>query len=164
MKHPVARTHNGVKVYVDLVKSQAAAHIAAQPHLLGLVKEVLQQTNVTTDEMRIEQHMGRDIGYDYVTETTDKDTVFYAQLVHQDTFIPFVKNGKPHSSPYLTIIVQRDDEGAYELYDTWVGRLSPPLPGSSEETPASRPYWANHAHVFDRQPLQLRTVTKICPY
>ena len=39
-----------------------------------------------------------------------------------------------------------------------------PRPGSADETPESKPYWLNHALIFDNQPLQLQTLTKECPY
>jgi hypothetical protein len=164
MKHPIAQTHNGVAVYVNLIQSPAALHISAQPHLLALVKETLQQTNLKVSDIRIEQDMGRDIGYDYVTETGENDGVFYAQLLRENTFTRFVKNGKPNATHYLSMILHRDDDGEYELRDTWIGRLSPPLPGDNQETQDSRTYWDSHALIFDRQPLQLRSVTKVCPY
>jgi hypothetical protein len=164
MKHAIAQTRNGAEVYVNLVRSPAAAHIAAQPYLLGLVKEALAPSSLKANIVSIEQDMGRDIGYDFVAETKDGDAVFYAQLVHQETFTRFVKNTKPRATHYLTMVLKRDDEGQYELDDTWVGRLSPPLPGSYNETQDSKSYWSTHAYIFDRQPLQLRTVTRVCPY
>lgn len=164
MKHPVTQTHNGVMVYVDLVQSPAAAHIASQPHLLGLVREALARRNLNTAEIRMEQDMGRPIGYDFVAPTTENDTVFYAQLLRQSTYTRFVKKGEPLATSYLTIILKRDDSGAYELRDTWIGHLSPPLPGATNEAQDSKSYWSSHAHIFDKQPLQLRSVTKVCPY
>lgn len=164
MKHTVALTRNGIPVYVDLVRSQAAIHIARQPRLLGLVKEALEKISARTREISIEQDMGRTIGYNFVVETTDKDTVLYAQCVRDTTYTRFVKNGKPKLTRFLTIVLRHDEDGNYELHDTWIGRLSPPRPGSTQETEGSKEYWANHAFVLDGQPLQLSTVTKVCPY
>lgn len=164
MKHIIAQTHNGFVVYTDLIKSPAAAHISAQPHLLGLVKEALVRTNINSKSVRMEQDMGRDIGYDYVAKTTADDTVFYAQLLKSDIYTSFIKNGKPAATRYLTIIMQKDVNGEYELHDTWIGRLNPPLPGSEDETDASKTYWDNHARIFDKQPLKMSTITKVSPY
>jgi len=165
MKHPITRTRNGNAVYVDLVQSQAATHIAQQPRLFGLVREALQEITAEGPEMRIEKDMGRSIGYNFVVETTEKDTVMYAQFVRDNIYTRFVKNGKPLTTQYLTMILHRDDEDNYELHDTWVGRLSPPRPGSKDENTDSKPYWENHAFILEtQQSLQLRTLTKECPY
>jgi hypothetical protein len=164
MKHPIGTTQNGIAVYVDLVKSRAATHIAQQPHLLGLVKELIEQTTTTASELHIEQDMGRTIGYNVVVETSEKDTVVYARLVRDEVYTRFVKNGKPLTTQYLTIILQLDDENNYELHDTWIGRLNPPRPGSDNENAESKPYWENHAFVLEGQAVQLATATKECPY
>jgi hypothetical protein len=165
MKHPIAHTKNGIPVYVDLIHSQAASHIAQQPRLLELVKEALKKASARGAEVSIEQDMGRAIGYNFVVETTDKDTVVYAQLMRETIYTRFVKNGKPAPTNYLTLVLRyNDDEGGYELHDTWIGHISPPRPGSENETESSKPYWATHAFVLDGQPLQLRTVTRDCPY
>lgn len=164
MKHPVGRTRNGVPVYIDLIRSQAAGYVAQQPRLLELIRGVLRQTTAQDPVIEIEQDMERAIGYNFVVSTTDRDTVFYARLIRDPLYTRFVKNGKPLATKHLTIILKRDEDGEYGLYDTWVGRLRPPRPGSDDETAESRTYWATHAFVLDNQPIQSRTVTKICPY
>jgi hypothetical protein len=165
MKHAAGYTHNNVPVYVDLIHSDAAKHIAQQPHLLGLLEEALKKISLRDPQVSIEFDMGRPIGYNFVVSTSDKDSIFYAQLLRDDTYSRFVKNGKPLATQYLTLILARhDDDTAYELLDIWVGRLNPPRPGSVNETANSRPYWETHAIVLDKQPLQSRTITKVCPY
>jgi len=164
MRHPVAHTRNGIPVYVDLIRSKAAAHIARQPRLLGLVKEALNKVTARGERVRIEQDMGRAIGYNFVVKTTEKDTVLYAQCVRDTIYTRFVKNGKPTPTKFLVLILYYDQNGGYELHDTWIGRLSPPRPGSDEETDQSKQYWAEHAYVLDGQSLQINTVTKVCPY
>lgn len=164
MQHPIGITRNDVEVYIDLVKSKAAPRIAYAPNLLGLAKELCTRLKVTGAEVRIDRNMGRVIGNAYVVETSSKDSILYARRVHDTAFTRFVKNSMPEPSPYLSIILKRDEAGRYELHDIWVGRLNPPGPGSDNETATSKAYWLNHAFVFDGQPIQLRTVTKLCPY
>lgn len=151
-------------MYVDLVHSPAASQISSQPYLVGLVKEALEKTEPKTADAVIEQDMGRDIGYDFVTETTGNDSVFYAQLLRSSTYMRFVKNKKALATSYLTMILRQDDKGEYELRNTWIGRVSPPVPGDNNETDESKPYWDSHACIFDKQPLQSRTITRVCPY
>jgi hypothetical protein len=166
MKHPIGHTQNGMSVYVDLIYSQAATHLAQQPYLLGLVKEALRRLIVDGPKYSIEYDMGRTIGYDFVVKTSETDIVLYAQLIKDDTYTRFVKHGKPLSTQYLTIILHQDkqNEHEYELHDIWVGHMHPPRPGSANETAKSISYWSNHAFVLDSQSLQSRTITKTCPY
>lgn len=164
MKHLVGKSKNGVPVYVDLIHSVAAGHIAQQPYLLGLVEEALQRTALHESEVSIEHDMKRTVGYDFVINTTDKDVVFYARLLRDTVYTRFVKNGKPTPAQHLVLILRRDDSGEYELLDTWIGRLIPPRPGSAKETSESKTYWESHAMILDSHSLQTRTLTKVCPY
>lgn len=164
MKHLIGHTHNGISVYVDLIGSQAAKHIAQQPQLLALAREMLRESAVNDSEISIEYDMGRSIGYSFVVSTSEKDTVLYAQLVRDTTYTRFVKNGKPVATQYLTAKLRRDNDEGYELYDIWIGNHRPPRPGCEDETNESKSYWANHAFVLDGQPLQSQSITKTCPY
>ncbi len=164
MKHPIGQTRNGITVYVDLIQSQAAKHIAQQPRLLSLVTEALPQTTVRNAAASIEHDMGRAIGYSFVVETSSTDGIFYAQLLRENTYVRFIKTGKPLSTQHLSMILHKDENGAYELYDVWLGQLNPALPGTADETAESKPYWATHAMILGNEPLQLRTITKECPY
>jgi hypothetical protein len=164
MNHPIAQAKNGVTVYVNLIGSQAAESIAQHPYLLGLVKELLQKTSLTGPEAYFDRDMGRPVGSANVVETSPKDTILYAQALHDESYKRFVKNGKPLSTQHISVVLHRDDTGNYELINTWVGPLRPPHPGTGSETKASRTYWDNHAFVLDREPIKLRTLTKTCPY
>ncbi len=164
MKHLIGQTRNGVAVRVDLIQSQAAKHISQQPHLLNLIAEALKQTTLRGADAEIEHDMGRAIGYNFVVKTTEADGVFYAQLLRDTTYTRFVKNGKPLSTQYLSMILRRNEDAEYELIDAWIGRLSPPRPGTADETAESKPYWSSHAIILGTESLQLRTVTKVCPY
>jgi len=165
MKHHVGQTGNGVAVYVNLIGSEASKQISQQPYLLGLITEALQQIKPRGQEVNVERDMGRNIGYSFVVRTSDTDSIFYAQILKDTTYTRFIKNGKPKSTSYLTLQLRLDSEdNEYELHNVYVGRLSPPRPGSTDETAESKTYWANHAFIVGNQTLQLRTVTKVCPY
>ena len=164
MKHPLGQTQNGIEVYVDLIKSHAARHIAEQPHLLGLTTEVIKHLSPRGPEVVVERDMKRSIGYDFIVESTDKDTIFYAQITKDNKVTRFVKNGKPTSTQYLTIILRRDTEdNTYELHDAWIGRIKPAQSGSTDETTESKLYWEDHAVVYANQTLQTHTISKSLP-
>ncbi|HSX29471.1 MAG TPA: hypothetical protein VLE73_02830 [Candidatus Saccharimonadales bacterium] len=163
MKHHVGQTRNGITVYVDLISSRAAKHIAQQPQLLTLAKEMLGHITAKGAELNIEHDMGRVVGYSFIVATADTDTIFYACLLKDTVYTRFVKNGKPLSTPFVTVtLIQNGD--MYELTDIRIGRITPPRPGSANESTDSREYWQHHAFILDNQTLQLRTVTKTCPY
>lgn len=167
MIHFIGYAQNGVPVYVDLVASEAAKHVAYQPYLLTLAAEALQHIDLSQPAAGFEYDMGRIIGHDFVVETTEADTIFYVQLVRDSVYTRFTKNGKALPTKYLSMILERSPglEGPqYNMRDIWVGRFIPPRPGSAEETAESGPYWKEHAFVFENQPIQSRTITKTCPY
>jgi hypothetical protein len=153
------------EVYVDLINSEAARNIAKQPQLISFVKEALRDKELTGTEMYFEYDLGRVVGYDLIIDAPNDDGIFYAQVLREDTYTRFIKGGKPLPTRYVAVGLRRSIDGsAYELQDVRIGRLSPPRPGMLNETSASRQYWATHAVVQDGQVLQLRTVTKKCPY
>jgi hypothetical protein len=108
--------------------------------------------------------MKRPVGYSFVVATKDTDTILYGCFMKDDVYTRFVKNGTPVVTSFITIRLLQDSEDNYELSDIWIGRLNPPRPGSSHQTAESLPFWSSHAFVLDGRPLQLRTVTKTCPY
>ena len=166
MTHFISYTRNNVPVFIDLIRSNAAKHVAQQPYLLTLTAEALK--NITLDghsSISIVHDMGRPIGYDFVVETSTNDGIFYAQLVRDEAYTRFIKNGKPLSTQYLTTILTIDSDGAlYNVESVWIGRLTPPLPGSAKENTKSKPYWDKHAYVYENQPIKSSTLTKTCPY
>lgn len=164
MKHIIAQTHNDISVYVDLIHSQAASQISRQPYLLGLLKELIERTVITGKELQFDQDMGRSVGHESIVETSEADTIIYAQKLKDSTYTRFVKNGKPNPTQHITLILRKDTKDCYELVDTWIGRLSPPRPGSDHENANSKTYWATHAYILDGEPVQSKTITKVCPY
>ncbi len=164
MKHLIGQSRNGIPIHVQLIGSQAGASIARQPQLLSLAKEMFAKVTLHNAEISLEYDMDRQVGYNFVIETSDKDVVFYGRLLKDDIFTRFVKSGKPQPTTYITVALSRNNDNDYELSDIWLGRLMPPRPGSASETAESKQYWSNHALILDNQLLQLKTVTKTCPY
>lgn len=163
-QHTITTSANGREVYVYLTQTPVAAQISRQPHLATLIKEVVGQLNLTAPRVSIEQDMGRTIGYSELLQTTDTDTIFYAKQTKSDTYTRFVKNKKSDATSFLSVVLVQDDTGNYELKDVWIGKAFPPLPGDKLETNMSKPYWENHAVVYNGQPILASTQTKDCPY
>lgn len=163
--HLVGYTKNNLPVYVDLLKSEAARHIAHHPYLLTVAAEALRHITLDKPVVNLEYDMGRTIGRDFVVETTDGDNVFYVQLIRDPVYTRFIKNGEPRPTRYISMVMRRDQKSdPYRMHDVWIGRLTPPRPGSDEETPESKIYWKDHAVVFGNEPIQSRTLTKTYPY
>ena len=165
MMHPLGITPDGIEIVVDLINSEASSNIARQPQLIGLAKEVLTGKSLTGEEMRLEQDMGRDVGYDPIVSTQPDDPVFYAQVLRDTTYTRFIKGSKPSTTSHVAIVLKRSEDGmAYELQDVRIGCLVPPRPGAANESSESKEYWSSHAVVYEGQILQPRTITKECPY
>ena len=164
MKHLIGHSRNGIRIHVQLIGSHAGENIARQPQLLSLAKEMLAKTTLQGAEIRLEYDMKRPIGYNFVVETSDQDTIFYGRLLKDALYTRFVKKGKPQPTRYIAATLLRNDDNSYELSDIRIGRLAPARPGSAHQTAESKQYWSNHALILDSQPLQLNTLTKICPY
>lgn len=164
MKHPIGSTKNDYLVFVDLIHSQAAKKISAQPQLLMLIKEAIKSHSPSKNIVEIEHDMGRSVGYDFTIEISEKDTVFFAKLLKASTFTPFVKNGAPLNTSSLSIVLGKSETNEYMLMDAWIGSMSPALPGSDNETSDSKTYWTNHAVVYTNQAIQTSSLTKVSPY
>jgi len=163
-KYVISELSNGTAVYVNLITSPAGHYLSRRPYVIKLTKEALINLDLTESKITIEHNMGRVIGHTDIVETSDKDTIYYAQPYKKDVFSRYAKNRFPLPSDKLTLILEKDSEGNYELSDTWIGPLSPPFPGDEHETVKSRSYWETHALVQDAQVVQSKTITKICPY
>lgn len=155
---------SGRELYVNLISSQAGHYLSRQPYVLGLVKEVTDNLKFEHKNITAERDMGRIIGNTEIIDTTDKDTIYYAKANKKTIFSRFAKNRYPSQSSVLTVILERDQEGDYELLDTWIGPHCPPFPGDDHETSTSKLYWETHALVQDAHPVQSKTITKVCPY
>jgi hypothetical protein len=112
----------------------------------------------------IEQDMGRDIGTTDIVSTGGNDNIYYAQALKSEIFLRFAKNRFPQSSTTLTIVVEKDDDGNYEVSDTWIGAKHPAFPGDELETSDSKTFWQTHALVHDAITIQSKSITKECPY
>jgi hypothetical protein len=163
-RYVIKESSSGYEIYVNLIASSAGQYLSRQPHIINLIKEVLVPMKLSTTQMAIERDMGRVIGNTDIVETTEKDTVFYAQPNKKDVFSRYAKNRFPSPSRKLTIILEQDLDGNYEVSDTWIGPCSPPFPGDKKATAKSKPYWQTHALVQDAHSVQSKTITKICPY
>lgn len=165
MIHLICTTKDGTEVYANLINSTVSNTIARHPQLISLLKEALVDSKLSDPEVRLERDMGRGIGYDFIVDAPSEDTVFYAQVLGDSVYTRFVKISKPVATNFVAAVMRRTADGkAYELCDARIGRLVPPRPGSVNEAPSSKPFWKNHAFVQGNQVLQLRTVTKTCPY
>ena len=151
-------------VYVNLISSQAGHYLSRRPHIIAIIQELLSGKRLRGPRVVIERDMGRDIGTTDVVATSDTDTIYYAQPLKSDVYSRFAKNRYPQSSSLLTIIVDKDSEGNYEVTDTWIGSHHPAFPGDEHATEDSKSFWLTHALVQDAQAVQSKSITKTCPY
>jgi hypothetical protein len=163
-RYVITLTRNGKTIYVNLINSSAGRYLNRQPYVITLIRDVLTPIKISGVRVAIERDMGRVIGNTDIVETNETDTIFYAQPQKKNFFSRYAKNRFPAPSHKLTVILEKDTQGDYEIIDTWIGPCSPPFPGDVNETVKSRSYWENHALVLDIQAVQPKTLTKDCPY
>jgi hypothetical protein len=152
------------EVYVNLISSPAGHYLSRQPHVIGLLREALGSINLDGERIIIEHNMGRTIGNSDIVETSEKDTIYYAQPLKTEAYSRYAKHRAPQPSEVLTIVAIRDTGGSYEIQDTWVGSACPPFPGNEFETDASKDFWETHALVDNSQLIQTKSITRVCPY
>jgi hypothetical protein len=157
-------TNRDYSVYVNLISSSAGHYLNRRPYVIALIKDVLYSHRLQGERIIIEHDMGRNIGTTDIVDTTDKDTIFYAQASKSNVYLRFARNRYPQTSSLLTIVALKDSRGDYEVSDVWIGGAHPAFPGDRYETSDSREYWGTHAMVQDAQVVQSKSVTKTCPY
>jgi hypothetical protein len=163
-KHLITHTKNDKEVYACLTQGSLSTQIGRNPHLLQLVSEVLSKRQLTAQEVTVAYDLGREIGYSQILETADKDAVFYAKLARNPYVTRFVKYRKNDQTSLLSLQLQADEDGNYELLGVWMGPTYPPTPDEPGATPESVAYWQTHAFVFNGQPVLSSTITKDWPY
>jgi len=157
-------SQNGRDVYVKIINSAAARYFSRQPHLLGVAKEALLTLNLAEPTVSVALNMGRAIGNTHIVSTGTKDSIYYAHPPKKANSLRFVKNRSLESSPELSLILERDDDGDYEIVNAWIGPLYPPLPDADDATSESKIYWQTHAFTAGSEPIDLQTITTKQPY
>ncbi len=157
-------TNDEYDIYINSISSPAGHYLSRRPYVYALIKELLSTHKLKGDRVVIEQDMGRNIGTTDIVSTSDKDTIYYAQPLKSEIFSRFAKNRYPQISSKLTVIVNRDKDGNYEVTNAWIGGNHPAFPGDERATADSREYWKKHALVQDAHHIQSKSLTKNCPY
>jgi hypothetical protein len=162
-KHNVGLSVNGKQVYAYLIQPPLSQRLSRNPHLLSLIKEIVTKIELTKPNAYFEQDMGRSIGYSDIVELKAGDTVFYAREMKQENYTKFVKNRRTEATTFLTLCLKRDDDGNYEVTDVRIGKAVPPPIGDANETKQSKPFWDEHAIVYNGQAIIASTMTKDDP-
>ncbi len=162
--HQVAVSANGKDVYINLMQPPTSLTISRNPNLLSLIKEIAAKSEFTKPSIDIEYDMKRTVGYADSVVTKNDDTVFYARQAKSPAFTRFVKNRKTDSTTIVSMHLEETGPKAYTIKNVWIGPMPMPFPGVDNAPAESKDYWADHAVVYNGQPLMASTVTKDCPY
>lgn len=161
----LGKSENGIEVYYDPVGSHTATHFEDTPKLKGLVAEIIANTLLESETMLFDVDMGRVVGTSDLVETDETDEIVYAKRKNRDTYTVFTMSRQPVSCSIVTVALESQADGSYQLVSAWIGsKDSPPFPGDESATPESKPYWSKHALVWGRQEIQPGTETTQCPW
>ncbi len=162
--HQVAVSANGKDVYINLMQPPTSVVISRNPNLLSLIKEIAAKTEFSGPSIDLEYDMKRTVGYADAIATKAEDTVFYARQAKSPAFTRFVKNRKTDATTIVSMRLEKTGTNGYTIKNLWIGPIPVPLPDSENANQKSKDYWAEHAVVYNGQPLMASTVTKDCPY
>lgn len=166
MREFVAHTKNGYDVYAELEESHLATHIKDVPELLGLVKEILRQSEPELSDVRFETDMGRFVGAMDLVETNEGDEIFYAKRPNRNKYTRFVKGKDPVPTTYVTIglIKTHGSDKEYDVYTAYLGRVTPSFPSKGAGSKLEREFWAHHALAWGTQEIVPGSETSACPW
>lgn len=157
-------SRNGRQVYANIINSVAGRSISRQPYLVAIAKTLVETLDLTDEEQRITQDMGRTIGNTNVVATSPKDVVFYACQSKQTHLSRFVKNRSMEPSRELSMVLVQDNEGNYELTKIWIGPAYPPFPDAPDARKDSKDFWQTHALTDGSELFDSQSVTRTSPY
>lgn len=149
---------NGLIVYYDPVSSHASTHLSDTPHLLTMVREILQQIEVRDNILAKSFDLGRIVGKQDLVETDKDDRIIYAKRRNRETYTRFCLSRQPIPSSVVTLIIERKNNIAL-LASAWIGPLAPPFPGDENEVPESRQFWSRHALAWGNQEVEEASIT-----
>lgn len=164
-KEIMTTSKNGKVVYYDPLNSHAAAHFNEAEGLKTYVKEVLEETNITDDNLLFNVDMGHIIGETDLVENDLDDVIVYAKRRNRKIYSSFNKTKLSQPSSLVSIILGKSQNESYELVTAWIGAIdSPPFPGDEHETTGSKDYWTSHSLAWGTQEIQPDTETTECPW
>jgi hypothetical protein len=160
----IGTSANNHQVYTNIINSAAGRCFSRQPHLVSLAKDIVEALELAAPTVYVTHDMGRMIGNTNIVVTEDKDIVFYATRLKQNSMQRYVKNRSMEPSSELSIVLCKDSDGNYELTDAWIGPACPSFPGAADENEYSKTYWQTHALTAGSESISLQSVTSVCPY
>ena len=159
-----AVSENGVEVFWDPQTSHASTHFQDAPSLKEAVKEAISNLVVEGTGIQIDVDMGRMVGVSSLVETNEGDEIVYALRPLRTLYSRFVKNREPEPTSWVSINIQRDKEGQYNLYTAYIGRLTPSFPGGDYLPEQSKEFWSKHALAWGAQEVIPESVNSECPW
>ena len=152
MKELLAKTNNGVDVYMDVEDTHMLAHKGVPTELIAeAVSKVVYNPTFFIGEVE----MGRVVGVDGCVKTSDTDDVFFACREGRSTPSRLVRGRKaePTTKMVVGICNDSDDNGVVTLFTAFFGVKAPKELDDPRMTEAERPeaekFWADHALVVD---------------
>lgn len=164
-KELLTHSKNGLAVSFDPIHSHAATHFSDTPQLRELVKEIIEKTVLADELMEFEIDMGRIVGTSDAVVNDADDKIIYAKRKNREVYVPFNKSKLPQPCSFVSVALQRQADGSYELPSAFIGRIdSPPFPGEKNEDPESKSYWTSHSLAWGTQEIQVGTETSRRPW
>jgi hypothetical protein len=156
-RYIIRRKTDQPEVYIDMIKSAAGKYVSGMPYVMTLIEEVVAEATINGKSVSISHDMGRVIGSSDVVKTTDTDIIYYACPAKSEEYRRFARNKHPEPSRHLSIVINEDASGDYEVTDVWIGRM---LPNNQYDASGKESvFWQTHAYAHDTIKVQSKTIT-----
>ncbi len=161
----LATSKNNVPVWYDPVSSHAATHIQDTPNLAQLAAEIVEDTDIVDEYLQFHVDFEHAIGTSDLVENSPDDVIVYAKRKNRDSYSVFNKSKSAQACSLVTVALEKQQDGTYELVSTWIGPSdSPSFPGTERETADSKDFWSKHSLVWGNQEIQENSETLNCPW
>ena len=116
-----------------------------------LLPRVFRHINANGRPFFVEEiDIGREIGTSSCVETTNRDTIFYANRNGRMGPTRFVMGRKPESTSKVTVVCKKDDiDDHYILMTAYIGEKAEPEPWDKNATTESDSFWQSHALIAE---------------
>jgi hypothetical protein len=158
---------NGVKVFYAPNNPHLSTHLADTPGLDKLVVEAINKLNLDGNLFAGDIDMGRIVGTCDVIEVSGGDKIVFGIRKNRfaEGLVPFVKNRAAETSTFVSLLLEPNKDGTYELGTAWIGEFEDePFPLAPNANDKSKDYWNKYAFVYGSQEIEPGTETPIKPW
>jgi cold shock CspA family protein len=103
------------------------------------------------------------IGQSTCVKVNDDDNIVYAKRNGRMGYTKFVRDRQPEDTNSISIILKKTQD-FYTIITAFYGKNAEVEPWDERANNNSINFWKNHALLFDSEPIDMSSVTTMCPW